>query len=162
MNNANGETIWKLLNYDTNDAWSPSKANLTKSQKGALIYKGTGDPTTFRMFFDPGMDSAWTVATTILRISPVTILPTTYVYGTQSILFEVYAHATLSMLSNYKSRSLLLCQQIIKVLNGADIEGIGRIYFDAKKSNSCRLTARNIGNATYKGYELVMCTQSLG
>lgn len=154
--------IWKLLKYDTSDAWSPSKANLTKAEKGALIYKGTGALTDYRLFFDAGMDSAWTISTTILRISPIAIIPKNYVTGMQSIRFEVYTHATLNMLSNYNPRSLSIIQKLIEVLNGADIEGVGRIFFDYKASQYCRLTGVNIGNATYKGYELIMCNQSLG
>jgi hypothetical protein len=158
----NDDFIWKLLKYDTNDAWSGSKANLTKSEKGGLIYKGDGDPTTFRVFFDAGMDSAWTIATTILRISPVAVVPKTYVTGMQSVRFEVYSHATLNMLSNYNPRNLSIIQKLIEVLNGAEIEGLGRIFFDYKASSYCRLTGINVGNATYKGYELIMCNHGLG
>lgn len=156
--------IWKLLKYDTNDAWSPSKANLTKAEKGALIYKGVGAPANsgFRVFFDPGLDESWTTATTILRISPVAIIPKNYVTGTQSIRFEVYTHSSINMLSNYNPRSLSIVQKLIEVLNGADIEGVGRIFFDYKASSYCRLTGINVGNATYKGYDLIMCNQSLG
>lgn len=158
----NDELIWKLLKYDTNDAWSPSKANLTKSEKGALIYKGVGEPanSTFRLFFDAGMDGAWNIATTMLRISPVVLIPKTYVTGVQSIRFEVYSHATLNMLSNYNPRSLSIIQKLIEVLNGAEIEGIGRIFFDYKISSYCRMSGINVGNATYKGYELIMCNQN--
>jgi len=156
----NDEFIWKLLKYDTNDAWAPSKADLTKSEKGALIYKGVGDPTTFRLFFDAGMDGAWTIATTILRISPVILIPKNYVTGVQSIRFEVYSHATLNMLSNYNPRNLSIIQRLIEVLNGADIEGIGRIFFDYKISSYCRMAGINVGSATYKGYELIMCNQN--
>jgi len=160
MNSTEAELIWKLLKYDTNDAWSPSKANLTKAEKGGLIYKGVGDPTTFRVFFDAGMDSAWTIATTILRISPVAVIPKTYVTGVQSIRFEVYSHSTLNMLGNYNPRSLSIIQKLIETLNGSDVEGIGRLFFDYRASNYCRLTGVNVGNATYKGYELIMCNQS--
>jgi len=156
----NNEFIWKLLKYDSADAWSPSKADLTKAEKGALIYVGTGALTDYRVFMDAGMDSAWTIATTILRVSPVAIIPKTYVTGVQSIRFEVYSHATLNMLSNRNPRSLSIIQQLIEVLNGAEIEGIGRLFFDYKASSYCRLTGINVGNATYKGYELIMCNQS--
>lgn len=156
--------IWKLLKYNTADAWSPSKANLTKAEKGALIYKGVGAPanSAFRVFFDAGMDGAWDIQATILRISPVAIIPKNYVTGTQSIRFEVYTHSEINMLGNYNPRSLSVVQKLIEVLNGADIEGLGRIFFDYKASQYCRLTGVNVGNATYKGYELIMCNQSLG
>lgn len=158
----NDEFIWKLLKYDTNDAWN--KENLTKAEKGALIYKGIGAPVNsgFRVFFDAGMDGAWDIITTILRISPVVVIPKNYITGTQSIRFEVYTHSNINMLSNYNPRNLSIIQKLIEVLNGADIEGIGRLFFDYRASSYCRLSGINIGNATYKGYELIMCNQSLG
>jgi hypothetical protein len=160
MDSADAELIWKLLKYDTNDAWN--KTNLAKSEKGALIYKGVGAPanSAFRVFFDAGMDGAWEIQATILRISPVAIIPKTYVTGVQSIRFEVYTHSEINMLSNYNPRSLSIIQKLIETLNGADIEGIGRLFFDYKASQYCRLTGVNVGNATYKGYELIMCNQS--
>lgn len=158
----NDDFIWKLLKYNTTDAWSPTKANLTKAEKGTLIYKGEGAPvnSSFRVFFDPGMDEAWNTVATILRISPVAVVPKNYVTGMQSIRFEVYTHSTINMLSNYNPRSLSIIQKLIEVLNGADIDGVGRIFFDYKASQYCRLTGVNVGNATYKGYDLIMCNQN--
>ncbi|HQF37056.1 MAG TPA: hypothetical protein PLL26_05460 [Candidatus Dojkabacteria bacterium] len=157
----NDEEIWRLLKHDTPDAWNATKyANLTKAEKGALIYTGTGALTDYRLFLDPGMDESWTIATTVLRISPVTVIPKNHVTGTQSIRFEVYSHATLNMLSNREPRSLYIVNRLIEVLNGADIEGLGRIFFDYKASQYCRLMSINVGNATYKGWDLIMCNQN--
>ncbi len=153
--------IWRLLKYDTNTAWNENiNANLTKAEKGALIYKGNGTMTDFRVFFDAGMSAAWTTATTVLRISPVVVVPKTYVTGIQSVRFEVYSHETLNVMSNYNPRSLSIVQKLIEVLNGAEIKGIGRIFFDYKASPYCRLTGINVGNSIYKGYELIMCNQN--
>jgi hypothetical protein len=153
--------IWRLLKYDTNNAWNENiNANLTKAEKGALIYKGTGAMTDFRVFFDAGMSAAWTTAVTILRISPVVVVPKTYVTGTQSVRFEVYSHETLNVMSNYNPRSLSIIQKLIEILNGAEIKGIGRIFFDYKASPYCKLTGINVGNSIYKGYELIMCNQN--
>ena len=161
MNNTNAELIWRLLYYTTNDAWNINiHPNLTKAQKGALIYKGDGMVNDYRVFFDAGMDNAWTTSNAMLRISPVTLDPTTYVYGIQCIRFEVYSHSTISMLSDYTARSLSIVQKLIEVLNGAEIDGIGQLFFNKKASNYCRVTGINIGNATYKGYELIMCNQN--
>lgn len=159
----NDETIWRLINYNTADAWNElTNPNLTKSQKSDLIYKGSGALTDYKIFFDPGMDTSWNVQSTILRISPVTVIPKNYITGTQSIRFEVYTHAELTMLSNYNPRGLSIIQRIIEVLNGADIEGIGRIFFDYKASQYCRLMSINVGSPTYKGWDLIMCNQALG
>ena len=43
INNTNAELICRLLNYTTPDAWNSTvNPNLTKAQKGAMIYKGGG------------------------------------------------------------------------------------------------------------------------
>ena len=153
--------IWRLLKYDKNNAWNENiNANLTKAEKGALIYKGNGAMTDFRVFFDAGMSAAWTTAVTILRISPVVVVPKTYVTGVQSVRFEVYSHETLNVMSNYNPRSLSIIQKLIEVLNGAEIKGLGRIFFDYKASPYCKLTGINVGNSIYKGYELIMCNQN--
>jgi type II secretory pathway component GspD/PulD (secretin) len=157
----NDDFIWRLLKYPVNTAWNANlNANLTNTQKGALIYQGTGMMTDFRVFFDAGMSAAWTEVATVLRISPVTIIPKNYVTGTQSIRFEVYSHETINMLSNKNPRSLSIIQRLIEVLNGAEIENLGRLFFDYKASQYCRMTGINVGNSVYKGFELIMCNQN--
>jgi hypothetical protein len=157
----NDDFIWRLLKYPVNTAWNVNvNANLTSAQKGALIYQGNGMMTDYRVFFDAGMSAAWTEVATVLRISPVTIIPKNYVTGTQSIRFEVYSHETINMLSNKNPRSLSIIQRLIEVLNGADIENLGRLFFDYKASQYCRMTGINVGNSVYKGFELIMCNQN--
>ena len=157
----NDDFIWRLLKYPVNTAWNVNlNANLTMAQKGTLIYQGNGMMTDYRVFFDAGMSAAWTEVATVLRISPVTIIPKNYVTGTQSIRFEVYSHETINMLSNKNPRSLSIIQRLIEVLNGADIENLGRLFFDYKASQYCRMTGINVGNSIYKGFELIMCNQN--
>jgi|GEM_PF-1254162 len=155
--------IWRLLKYPVNTAWNENiNDNLTSAEKGALIYQGNGEMTDYRVFFDAGMSAAWTKVATVLRITPVTVVPKTYVTGTQSIRFEVYSHETINIMSNKNPRSLSIIQRLIEVLNGADIKGVGRIFFDYKASQYCRMTGINVGNSVYKGFELIMCNQNLG
>jgi len=159
----NDDFIWRLLKYPVNTAWNENlNANLTTAEKGALIYKGNGAFTDYRVFFDAGMSDAWITEVTVLRISPVMLVPKTYVTGTQSIRFEVYSHEKLNVMSNYNPRSLSIIQRLIEILNGAEITGLGRLFFDNKASPYCRMTGVNVGNSIYKGYELIMCNQALG
>ncbi len=157
----NDELIWKLLKYSSNDAWN--KTNLTKSEKGALIYNGFGAITDKRMFFESSQNYAWTEAVTILRMAPVSLRPVNYVTGTQFIKFEAYTHESSSMLSNYQPRLLTIMQRLIEVFNGAEIDGIGRLFFDYTATNgAARLTGVNVGDATFRGYELIMGNKVLG
>ena len=157
----NDEFIWRLLKYTTADAWNSAlHANLTKAEKGALIWSGEGDPIDYRMFFDVGQDQSWTTVATILRISPIEVVPNNHIYGTSCIAFEVYSHYSLSTMTNYATRNVSIIQRLIEVLNGADIEGVGRLYFNYRASSRCKVVA--IGSIPYKGMSVVMCSNALG
>jgi len=45
-------------------------------------------------------------------------------------------------------------------LNGADIEGVGRLYFDYRASAASR--SMPMGAIPYKGRATIMCNYSLG
>ncbi len=159
----NNDYIWRLLKYDKADAWNDViNPNLTKAQKGALIYNGVNAPESYRVFFTCSQDFAWTSVATVLRLAPVEVIPKDYVTGIMSVKFEVYTHTNTSMLSNYEPRNLRLMQQIIKTLNGAEVEGIGRLWFNARASSRCRLNSVNVGSDTFSGMELIMCNNAIG
>ena len=121
------EIIWKLLYYNTPDAWG--KSNLTKSQKGGLIYAGQADQTLYRVFLDTGMDDAWTKQSCLIRISPLELFPRDYVVGSIRIGVEVYAHFDINHLTNYTTRVDSITEHIISAFNGQVVEGLGRLYF---------------------------------
>ena len=147
------DMLWKLLKYPTPDAWS--KPNLTKQEKGALIYDGSPNETDFRVFLDTAQDNAWTIQACILRISPLTLIPVNYIYGNLSLGFEIYSHYSINHLSNYKTRLDVVAQRIIETMNGSEVKGLGRLYFDAKASSSAKSFV--IGSIPYKGRIVVMC-----
>ena len=63
----NNELVWKLLKYQTSDAWE--KDDLTSAEKSALIYKGE-DPTTmynYNVFFDDFQDDGINKETTFFK-----------------------------------------------------------------------------------------------
>jgi hypothetical protein len=156
----NNELIWKLLKYNDKDAYKNDSAhpNLTKTEKASLINNGDLDPdySRFRIFFDFGMDKAVDAQISILRISPIELIPTNHIYGRISMGFEVYTHFSLCTLSNYQSRLQLISQQIIEIFNGQEIGFLGRIHFDAKASSRCRMTTAGVGEIPFKGNLIVM------
>jgi hypothetical protein len=154
----NEDEMWKILKYSDPDAWN--RPNLTNKEKGDLIYAGQPNETDFRLFGSVGMDNAWTVEACILCISPITLVPQNYVYGYMSIGFEVYSHYKIVALSNYTSRIDVVTQRLIETLNGADIEGVGRLYFDFKASSATKSVV--IGSIPYKGRATIMCNYNLG
>jgi hypothetical protein len=154
----NDDEIWKLLKYNSSDAWN--KPNLTKAQKGALVYNGGENETDYRVFMDVGADNSWTIEACILRISPITALPANYVNGVISIGIEVYSHYKINTMSNYQTRIETITQRIIEILNGADIENVGRMYFDLDASPVCKSIV--IGSIPFKGRATVFCNNILG
>jgi hypothetical protein len=154
----NEEEAWKLLKHNDADAWN--KPNLTMQEKVDLVYAGQPDETLYRVFNSVGQDNSWTKEACILRIAPVTLLPTNYVFGYMSIAFEVYCHYKMVSLSNYTSRIDSLTQRIIETFNGADIENVGRVFFDYKASALAKSMV--MGSIPFKGRVTIMCNYDLG
>jgi len=158
---ANNETIFKLLYYNDPNAWrsDTDHPNLTKSQKGSLIFDGIKPQTECRIFMDTGNDDSWQVESTQLRISVVKGVPTNHVFGYITVGFEIYSHYKINTLSNYQPREMIILQQLIETLNGKDIDGIGTLFFDYRQGGESKFI--NIGTPPYKGKGLTMCNYVL-
>lgn len=151
------ELLWKLLYYNDRDAWKEdaSHPDLTRTQKSALIYEGSSDSTSYRVFLDFGIDDPWDVQAAQIRISPIGLEPTNYIVGHIIMALETYVHFSINTLSNYQTRVDTITQQLILSLNGANIKGFGKMYFDAKASRKC--DTRVIGTIPWKGKRTIMC-----
>lgn len=148
----NDELIWKLIKYDTPDAWNMS--DLTRSEKAALIYNGQDDLTVARAFMDLGQPDVWVKENTIIRISPAIINPENRTIGDVGIQFEVYSHWKINHLTNYKTRIDMVAKQFIKVFNGANVGGVGRLFFD--KLGSFGNRSETGGQLPFKGRWIIM------
>lgn len=153
---AENQTIWKLLAY--NDYMAFQKPDLTHAEKAALIYNGNEDETKFRVFQDIGQPDVWTHEACVLRISPYSIYPDNHIVGTIGVMFEIYCHYKINHLGNYTTRIDTVAQQLIEVFNGAEIGGIGRLFFDRRASADCRLLPA--GQSPYRGKWLVMSNKA--
>lgn len=141
----NNELIWRLLKYTDRDAWKldADHPNLTKEEKGALIYSGQANDADFRVFLSPGPpDTSITSEVAILRISPLTINPDNRVVGKITMVFEIWVHFKINTLSNYTSRTDTIIQQLISELNGQEIGGIGKLFFDVGSRNKMVTSGR--------------------
>lgn len=151
----NNELIWKLLQYDTPDAYM--KTSLTKAEKGKLIYNGEEITTDFRVFMDVGQPDAVTKEMTLLRISHWSIHTkqggrTT---GMVTLSFQVYSHYKINHLSNYKTRNDVIINELLKTLNGVQIEGgLGVLFFDGKRELTDRMIVT--GQIPFIGKQLFM------
>lgn len=149
----NNELIWKLLKYDTPDAYL--QLNLTKPEKAKLIYNGEEVTTDYRVFMDVGQPDAVTKEMTLLRISHWHITPKNRTTGIITISFQVYAHYKINHLSNYKTRNDVIINQLIKTMNGVQIKGgLGVLYFDGKRELTDRMIVT--GQIPFIGKQLFM------
>lgn len=148
----NNQEIWKLLKYNSPDAWT--KSNLSHSEKAEMIYTGQEDATQYHVFMDVGMPDVWTHEVSVLRASLYEIFPYNRNVGTIGILFEFYSHYKTNHLSNYKTRIDMASQQIIETMNGSNVGGIGRLHFDKMGYQNDRAYAG--GQVPYKGRYILM------
>ena len=156
---SNNEMLWKLLKYNSPDAWS--KSNLTHAEKAAMIYQGQEDATNYKVFMDIGMPDVWTHEIAVLRCSLMEMNPQNRTVGTNVVLFEFYSHYKINHLSNYKTRIDMASQQIIQTMNGIVLPGpgnIGRLHFDRMGFQNDR--AYSGGQTPYKGRFIVMSSKS--
>jgi hypothetical protein len=152
----NNDLIWRLLKYNDRDAWrlDANHLNLTKEEKGSLVYAGQEDDTSFRIFMDIGNDNAWTHECCFLRITPLSLVPSSYVLGRVTMSFEIYCHYKINTLSNYQTRLNIISQQLLECFNGQEVGGLGKMFFDYKSSTRSRMQL--IGKIPYKGNAIIM------
>jgi hypothetical protein len=154
---AENELIFKLLKYNTSDAWN--KTNLSAAEKKALIYQGQNKMEDYNIFMDNGQSDAWTKQTTILRIYPYEIYPKNRTIGLVTMCFEVFSHYLVNHLSNYTTRVDSICQQLIDEFNGFNMGEIGRLEFN-NRMGSISLKMNKDGQVPYSGKYILMSTNS--
>ena len=155
----NNEDIWKLLKYDTQDALE--KPNLTREEKAKLIYPGAsgGDMDDYRVFRTPYLDDLTTNQQAQLRVYLESITPDTRLYGTVDVNIEVICHVKMIELNDYQNRAESIVWQIIKTLNGADVGGIGKLFFDRSGSFYDLIKMNRYNNRNFYGYTITMSTK---
>ena len=155
----NNEDIWKLLKYDTQDALE--KPNLTREQKAKLIYPGAtgGDMDDYRVFRTPYLDDLTTNQQAQLRVYLESITPDTRLYGTVDVNIEVICHVKMIELNDYQNRAESIVWQVIKTLNGADVGGIGKLFFDRNGSFYDLIKMNRYNNRNFYGYTITMSTK---
>lgn len=155
----NNEDIWKLLKYDTQDALE--KPNLTREEKASLIYPGAsgGDMDDYRVFRTPYLDDLTTNQQAQLRVYLESVTPDTLLYGTVDVNIEVICHVKMIELNDYQNRAESIVWQVIKTLNGAEVGGIGKLFFDRNGSFYDLIKMNRYNNRNFYGYTITMSTK---
>lgn len=159
------EDLWKLIKYDSNDALSPLKPNLTIGEKRSLIWNGEltddkVDSSKYRVFKQSSTDDSFGDRNTQLRVYIGEINPENIKMSTVDIFIEIITHSKLNgLIDTEKNRVSSLLKNVLGTLNGSDIEGIGKLYFNQEETrrNKARYALNNSKN--YFGYLIVMSTK---
>lgn len=155
----NNEDLWKILKYDTSD--SLDKPNLTLDEKTALIYPGNGlDGNNFRFFMDFFIDDSFNTQCSLVRVYPLVISPQNRIISDITFCIEVLSHCKITHLNNYTNRNVYMMQQIIKTLNGGDVNGVGLLAFDRMGNSNDRAVLNISNNRNYQGYSIYMSTHT--
>jgi hypothetical protein len=156
------ENLWRLCAYPESDALSPSRLNLTIAQKRALIYGGQTDSTPYRVFTVKYTDDAVERVQTQIRIYMNRVYPKDYVVGMIDFCIDVFCHNKIAVLTypGYKpNRYDVMFEEVMKTLNGKDVDTLGRLFFNAEANgrNSAELVSFD-SKHWFQGYQIRMST----
>lgn len=125
------ENIWKLLKYPSHDALK--QTNLTSTQKRTLIYRPDVQSDAYRLFTVRFVEDAVLPEVTRLHIYIGKTNPFNAQVGTVDIIFDVFCHNKIAVLSypGYRpNRYDVIFEELMKTLNGKDVDTLGRLYFN--------------------------------
>lgn len=151
-----GKDLWKLLKYATPDALE--KEDLTEEEKLALIYNGQADSEPFRVFRIPFTDDANTSQICKLHIFPWITDPYKRTNGNQTFMFQIVCHNKIGTLNDGRARCDVLLEELGRIINGADVAGIGMLTFDSSSGRPDYIKQRTWNNQSYFGYEFALTT----
>lgn len=148
------ENVWKLLFYDSPDALE--QPNLTMEQKRSLVYKGYGDSEDYKVFRCPYIDDSMTKECTQLRHYALTINPENRSMSIVDVAFDCITHTKLSDLEGCQNRVERMVEEILGTLNGREVDGVGKIFFDSRRAAYDAARNSIFNNRYFYGFQIVM------
>lgn len=161
--NKDADAFWQLLNYPTYDALSRPK--LTMQEKLDLIWKNESNAQDYKVFLTDTIENMMgdnLDSLCFLKIWMLDSYPVNRVISTVAYEFDILYSTKISMVEceGYPCRrGDAIKAELMKILNGCDVNGIGMLSYDSSLSRLCR-SRTNIGNdQTFTGVSIVMATQ---
>lgn len=155
---ANG--LFKLLKYSTYEALD--MPDLTLSEKLQMIYKNQPNQNDFSIFLHRLVENEELVERTILKVYKHNTKPEDSQRAVVCYEFDVLVGAKTPLVKYQNipcSRKDVVEMFLLNCLNGADVNAVGWLKFDARLSRYCQ-SAMGIGNnTTYDGTGIVMAVQ---
>lgn len=147
--------IWKLIYY--NDTKPLEHENLTIKEKRDMIAKSSREESTKHIILQKMFNESLTDGITQLRIEVANVRP--YNGRTSAIctvLFQVIVADDNQIISTnvspYDRRDMAITQRLVEVLNGCDLEGVGRLHIDNQNTGANSVSF----NKMWSGFQLYM------
>lgn len=157
----NNEEFWKLLKYSQSTV---NVENVTKSEKNAMIAtSSSGDLSAKQILFDIYTTDVTITANAQVRISVLDVKPTNRTNGQLLLLIQCIVSNKESMIRTdvcpVESKAFAIAQELIKSLNGTDLEGLnGYLWLDEKQDRRTGIHKTTYGN-NFSGYDLIFGAQ---
>lgn len=170
-------SIWRLLYYNDSNCLIEDKEHPLPKFKEIikLIDNNSVEQANKRIFRYPFVEDAFVEECTQIRIYPDAISPLNHLTGAVSIGVEVIIHNKISNVVNnlydqegnlnnpteeypmitYKNRAVVLLRNIIALLNGVDIAGVGKMMFSQENNRFCQSKLGVWNNRNYYGYRTI-------
>ena len=162
--------IWKLLKHSHIRALYEQPLN--KSEKNQLIYRDDNQMEK-RVFNFPLVEEVITDTCSILKVYIHSIEPITHLSAKVNIEIDIVSHNSLTNVYNdesdlldggreienniiTKNRNNILLKSILKTLNGANIEGVGKLQFNGELSKESKVKNHLNNQDNFYGYSLIM------
>ena len=173
-------TIWKLLMYNDIDALNkplPKYSDVVK-----LIQNDNTSQTDKRIFRSPHLEDGWGEQCSMLKIYVDTIIPKNHLLSIVNVGIDVLCHnkiinvkaeneegsSIIDMIDGIPikietmSRVTLLSKSVLYLLNGAEIQGIGKMQFNAERSRYNLAQYGLWNNRNFEGMKIVVSGQISG
>ena len=137
------QDLLKLLWFNEKNALSQN--NITDTIKYSMIDQE--DLTNTKIFITPFTGAVIEAEKSELRAYLYNVTPDNNILSRTVFNFEVLVHNNLWILDQAKQRPVRICSEVLKSLNGQEVNGIGRLYF----SNRDRIQLVRF-NENYTGY----------
>ena len=166
--------IWKLLYYDDIDALNkplPKYSDVVK-----LVANNNVTQNHFRIFRSPHMEEAFTEQCSLLKIYIDSIIPSDRYRSIVNFGIDVLVHNKIINVNvsdedvappidtvdgieykiSQKSRVSVLSKAILYLLNGADVQGVGRMEFSQQMNRYQQAQYTIWNNRNFEGIKIVM------
>jgi len=161
ISNENAENIFKILKYPTYDCLK--EQNLTMKEKKEMIWKGQDQMQDYNIFLTNVEENMLDESKTLLKLFRYDSLPVNRMISVVCYEFDIL-FGTKSSIIDYNgipcNRGDVLEAEILKVINGEELSGVGYFQYNYELSRLCRSRANIGNNSTFTGCSFVLATQS--